>query len=148
MKLSGSILIILFLVSLSGTQAQFFSRKTNRFDENGLKTGRWVSYWDDDHKVPMSKARYNNGRECGTSKEYHQNGIIRLKMRFQKKKIRIKYYRENRKLEQKGWARIEYNESDIHFFWHGTWKFFNADRKLIEIAEYLNGEEKSRRTIY
>ena len=120
---------------------QFWKRKLNRLDEEGRRTGKWITYWDEEEKIPMSKARFERGREVGVSKEYHANGNLRLKFRYQRDRIRVKYYSQDRKLEQKGWSVIEYNVNDTHYYWHGKWKFYDTDRKLQRVSHYSNGEE-------
>ncbi len=141
-SLARSFLLALFCLGfLIPAQSQFFRKSINKVDENGRRKGKWITYWDEEEKVPMSKATFNNGREVGVSKEYHINGKLRLKFRHQGDRIRVKYYDEQRRLEQKGWSIIEYNESDTHYYWHGKWKFYNKRRKLERIAFYENGEE-------
>jgi antitoxin component YwqK of YwqJK toxin-antitoxin module len=139
MRFFFAVIIFQFIV-VSG-QSQLFNRQFNQFGEDGFKTGKWISYWDENEKIPMSKAKYKQGREVGVSKEYHINGRIRLKFRYDKDRIRVKYFSESRKLEQKGWARMDYTAEDIHFYWHGSWKFYDADRKLIRKSHYQFGEE-------
>lgn len=121
--------------------AQLFKKRLNRVDENGNRKGKWITYWDDMKKVPMSKATFSNGRETGVSKEYHVNGNLRLKFRHYNDRIRVKYYNTERKLEQKGWSVLEYNAEDTHYYWHGKWKFYDSNRKLQRVAYYENGEE-------
>lgn len=133
--------VIICMVCFGTMQAQLFKKKINQYGEDKQRTGWWISYWDEDEKVLMSKAKYEAGQEIGTSKEYHQNGNIRLKFRNQKNRIRVKGYTEDRKLEQKGWAVMEYNEKDTHYYWHGKWKFYNEKRKLVRVSKYSNGEE-------
>lgn len=134
-------LAILIFAYTNSTHAQLFNKKLNQYGEDKKRTGWWISYWDDEEKVPMSVARYKAGREVGVSKEYLHNGNIRLKFRYHKNRMRVKYYYSDGKLEQKGWAIMEYNEKDTHFYWHGKWKFFDKNRKLTRIAYYQNGEE-------
>ena len=131
----------LFCLLALPVKGQFWTKKLNRLDENGKRTGKWITYWDEDKTVPMSMARFKNGREVGVSKEYHANGKMRLKFRHQKNRIRVKYYSQDRKLEQKGWSVIEYNEIDTHYYWHGKWKFYDANRKIDRISYYSKGEE-------
>lgn len=121
--------------------AQFWKRKMNRLDQDGRRTGKWITFWDEAKRVPMSKARFKEGREVGVSKEYHINGNLRLKFRYHSDRIRVKYYTADRKLEQKGWSVIEYNETDTHYYWHGKWKFYGPGRKLQRVSHYSNGEE-------
>ena len=87
----------------------------------------------------MSKAWFKNDKEF-KSKEYYLNGKMRLKMKWHGERIKIKYYDTNRKIEQKGWAIFDLSKEDIHFYWHGKWKYFNDRRKLIKVCLYQNGE--------
>ncbi|MCD4697539.1 MAG: hypothetical protein K8S16_15025 [Bacteroidales bacterium] len=134
------ILVPIYIFISVNLQAQLFSKKLNNFNEEGLKEGLWKIYWDEEKNVPMSKAHYKDGRETGVNKEYHISGKLRLKSRYDKKRIRVKYYYENRKLDKKGWAIMEYNENDIHYYWHGKWKYYNENGKLIKIADYRKGK--------
>lgn len=137
------IILLLFFLCSTISYCQFMKRNKNQYDENGKRKGLWISYWDDEEKIPMSVARYKNGYETGVSKEFHQNGTLRLKFRHHKNHLRVKYYNENRKLERKGWSVIEYNEADTHYYWHGKWKFYAENRKLTQVSHYLNGREVS-----
>ncbi len=141
-------IIFSFLILFSDLQAQFWKRKTNRFNEDGKRQGLWIHWWDEENNIKMSVARYKEGRECGASKEYHQNGNLRLKMRYYRNRVRVKYFYENGKLEQKGWAVLDYNPEDTHYYWHGKWKFYDESRKWVESAIYINGEEDSRTLHY
>jgi len=132
-----TVLLTAYTVSLN---AQLFNKKVNQFGEDKKRTGKWISYWDDDKRVPMSKAFYKNGYETRVSKEYHYNGVLRLKFRYYPKKMRVKYFREDGSLEQKGWAVIEYNAEDTHYYWHGPWKYYDTNRKLIKKSIYANSE--------
>lgn len=136
-----SINIIIFLFSITYSYGQIFKKHINQYDDNGKRKGLWITYWDDKKKTPMSVARFKNGYEAGVSKEYHQNGNLRLKFRHYKNRIRVKYYNQDRKLESKGWSVIDYNEADTHYYWHGKWKFFDKNRKLTLVSHYLDGKE-------
>ena len=135
------VFILAFYLLSTISYCQFLQRHKNQYDDNGKRKGLWITYWDEEEKVPMSVATYKNGYEAGVSKEYNQNGNLRLKFRYHKNRMRVKYYDENRKLEQKGWSIIEYNEADTHYYLHGKWKYYSARRKLIRIGHYMNGKE-------
>lgn len=136
------ILVIITLVTIVlPARSQLFKKHLNQLDENGLRKGNWITYWDDEKEIPMSKARFENGREVGVSKEYHMNGNLRLKFRYHKDRIRVKFYSKDRRLEQKGWSVIEFNEEDTHYYWQGKWKFYDDRRKLARIAYFEKGEE-------
>ncbi len=135
------VLFLIFFLFSTISYSQFLKRQKNQYDENGNRKGLWITYWDDEEKVPMSIATFKNGYESGVSKEYHQNGNLRLKFRHHKYRMRVKYYDENRNLESKGWSVLEYNDVDIHYYWHGEWKYYDKNRKLIRSALYQNGLE-------
>ncbi len=137
------VLIVSFFLFSTITYSQFFKRHINQYNQNGKRKGKWITYWDEAEKIPMSVASFKNGYEVGVSKEFHQNGNLRLKFRYHTSRMRVKYYDENRKLERKGWSVIEYNEADTHYYWHGKWKFYNKKRKIESIALYQNGQEVS-----
>ena len=140
MKKSSTFLLSLLFFSLN-LPAQFFKKEINRFDEDGLRTGLWKTYWDDQEKTPMSIGHFTKGRETGVCKEYHPNGNLRLKSRYQGNRIRMKYYSEDRKLERKGWAIIDYSSAEIHFYWHGKWKYFDNQHRLSKTSIFENGKE-------
>ncbi len=130
-----------FAILFTFSYGQLFRKEINRYDSSGKRTGLWINYWDTTGKILMSKARFKEGYEKGVSKEYYQNGIVRLKFRYYKNRIRTKYYFESGKLDQKGWSKIEWAGAATHYYWQGRWKFFDEHRKLIRKAWFLNGRE-------
>lgn len=135
--------IIILLIALSlPAYAQFWKRKTNQFDENGKKHGFWVEYLDSEHVDISGKGKFEHGRESGKWIHYHFNGKRRLKYKYLKDDIKVKYYYTNGKLEQKGRARIEYTKKDVHYFWEGEWKFYDDKRRLQKVMLYEDGIEK------
>ena len=138
-KLSICLFTIIFVFSSISLSAQWFKRNINKYDDAGKRKGLWIEYWSEDKKIPMSKVWFKNDKEY-KSKEYHPNGKMRLKMKWYAERIKIKYYDLNRKIEQKGWAIFDRNKKDIHFYWHGKWKYYNDRRKLIKVCLYQNGE--------
>ncbi len=136
------ILIIAFVCTNSFSQ--IFNHKLNVYDENGKRNGLWETYWDEENKIPMSRAKFKDGYEIKASKEYHQNGKLRLKYRYYKNRLRVKHYYENGQLEAKGWAHLEYNKQDTRFYFHGKWKYYDERRKLIRTGWYENGQEVAK----
>ena len=130
-----------YLMMPLNVHSQLFNKPLNQTDEKGHRVGKWISYWDEGNNIVMSMAIYKDGRETGVSKEYHMNGKLRLKFRYQKNRIRVKYYDESRRLEQKGWAVMKFEEKDLHYYWHGKWKFYDSNRKLNRLSLYEFGEE-------
>lgn len=63
-----------------------------------------------------------------------------MKVKYHKK-LKIKYYSPNGRLDMKGYALLDINSQLTHFYWDGLWKYYNPKRKLYRIALYKNGEE-------
>lgn len=122
-----------------GLHAQSWIKSINKRDNKGMRQGLWITYWDEKEKVPMSKVWFKDDKE-NKGKEYHVNGKLRLKLNWRGKRIKMKYYDIERKIEQKGWATIDFNKENIHFYWHGKWKYYDDRRKLIKVCLYQNGE--------
>lgn len=140
--LSSIILVLVFILILAScrTMPVLFNQQTNSIDTCGLRQGMWKTYWDDAGSIPMSKAWFKDDKEY-MSKEYHCNGRMRLKMKWYDERIKVKYYDTLRVLEQKGWARYESSSKEIHYYWHGKWKYFENKRKQARTTQYRNGEE-------
>ena len=129
---------ILFILTISfsvKSQCKYY----NRFDEDGKKTGLWLSYWDQKKRILHSKFHYKNGREVGVNKLYSRDGKLMTKERHVKGKIKVKNYNEEGKLHRKGWAKIDFNADDLHFYWHGRWKFYGEKHRLNGISVYEKG---------
>jgi len=135
------LLVIIMLATIFSipASAQFWKRKVNQLDENGKKHGFWIEYMDSSHEDISGKGRFNHGRESGKWKHYHFNGKRRLKYKYKKDDIKVKYYYSNGRLEQKGRARIEYSEKDVHYFWEGEWRFYDEKRKLVKKMMFQDG---------
>jgi|WetSurMetagenome_2_1015567.scaffolds.fasta_scaffold379126_2 antitoxin component YwqK of YwqJK toxin-antitoxin module len=135
---------LIFVLLYTGSYGQLFHQKINTYNSDGKKDGLWITYFnedDEEKKIVSSREHYKDGIEAGVCKHYHSNGNIRLKWRYYKNRVRAKYYYENRQLEEKGWARVDWDEREIHYYWHGKWKFFDTQRRLIRVGFYVNGEE-------
>jgi len=128
------------LISLS-SYGQIFHSKINEYSEKGERIGRWIEYFGEDNKIISSEVHYRNGAQSGICKFYHSNGNIRLKWHYYKNRIRAKYYSESGQLEQKGWSKLEGTDEETHYYWHGKWKFFDKNGKLIRRAVYEYGAE-------
>ncbi|MBC34640.1 MAG: hypothetical protein CL663_07370 [Bacteroidetes bacterium] len=138
-RLFLGLLCIIFLTLSS--EAQFWKRKLNQLDQNKKKTGVWKNYWDDKGKKKMYKYHYKDGKEVKVAKVYHPNGKRSNKFRYYKNDVvKVKYYDKNGKLTQKGWARMEFSEKEIRYYYHGLWKFYLPNRKLDKSTFYLDGE--------
>jgi hypothetical protein len=108
--------------------------------ESCPKRTLYYEYWDADSTIMNAKGYYCHGLPCKTWRYYHKNGKKRMKVKYGKT-LKVKYFRDSGKLEKKGSARLDFSTSDIHFYWHGRWKYFDNRRRLYRVAIYTNGEE-------
>lgn len=133
--------LIVFLVSFCSyyANAQIFKKK-DRACETCPRHLVYNEYWDAENTIVNAKGHYCYGLPCKSWRYYHQNGEIRMKVKY-RKRLKIKYYRDNGQLEKKGYAMLDLDKEDLHFYWHGLWKYFNDHRKLYRIALYQNGNE-------
>ena len=137
------ITILLMLLLIPNITEAFWplKREANRYDAQGRRQGKWVSYWDDGKKIPMNIERYKDGRERGRCCYYYMDGTKRLQfMAYKDGRMKVKYYLESGKLEKKGWAVMIYDPQEIRYSWNGTWKFYE-DGKLVKKSVYKMGEE-------
>ena len=131
-----STIFLLLLISLSvKSQCKYY----NRFNADGNKIGLWLNYWDQKKTIYHSKFHYKNGREVKVNKMFNRKGILVAKERHVKKRIKIKSYDEKGKLQRKGWAKIDFNAENLHFYWHGRWKFYGNKHRLTGISNYEKG---------
>lgn len=134
------ILLLIFVCLALYTQAQFHKHKVNQWDKKGQRQGLWLTYLDTANtKILISKEYYEDGRETGVCRYYHLDGKVRLKFKFLKNNIKVKYFDERHKLTHKGWAKMDYTEYDVHYYWEGTWKFYGKHRKLKTVAMFSKG---------
>lgn len=140
--MSRTILLLIF-IALPFFSFAFWPLKqqTNRYDTQGRRQGKWVSYWDDEKKIPMNIERYKDGRERGRCRYFYQDGTKRLQFNARKDgRMKVKYYLESGKLEKKGWAVMIYDPKEIRYSWNGSWKFYE-EGKLVKKSFYRMGEE-------
>lgn len=129
------ILLILIITLSAKSQCKYY----NKLDEAGKRTGLWIRFWDQNKTIFHSKVHYKNGREVGMNKFYYPDGKLMTKERHVKNKIKVKSYNEQGKMQRKGWAKIDFNAEDLHFYWHGRWKFYGDKHRLNGISVYKKG---------
>lgn len=135
------ILLIFLLIPVIAEASWPLKREFNRYDAQGRRQGKWVSYWDDEKKIPMNIERYKDGRERGRCRYYYMDGTKRLQFNAHRDgRMKVKYFSESGKLTEKGWAVMIYDSLEIRYSWNGPWKFYE-NGKLVKKSEYKMGEE-------
>lgn len=136
MKFSFIPLVIILLFTIPA-EAQLFKKNKK---QDSLKSGRIIEYGGDDSTTIVTRGRFKNGRPCKTWKYYWDDGTMRMKIKYHDR-LKIKYYTTSGRLDQKGYAMLDFNAADTHFYWHGRWKYYDDRRKLYRIALYQDGAE-------
>jgi hypothetical protein len=129
-------MIMIFTLS---SEAQLFKRK-NKLQQDSLKTGKYYEYWDRDSLHLSAKGHFCNGRPCKKWKYFHYDGKRRMKVKYNDS-LKIKYYGETGRLTHKGYARLDWNEQDTHFYWEGVWRYYDHRRRLYRKALFEKGNE-------
>ncbi len=119
------------------SEAQLFKKKK---EQSGQKTGKYTEYSNSDTTIVVAKGHFCESLPCKTWKYYYDEGGMRMKIKY-RDRLKIKYYTQSGQLDQKGYAMLDFNAADTHFYWHGRWKYYDERRKLYRIALYENGEE-------
>lgn len=91
--------------------------------------------------------RYRNGIEHGISKQFSGGDLYRTE-RIYGRRSKIKFYHTNGKISSRGWAANDNDPKVIHWYYTGTWKYFNELGKLIEVRIYKKGHPISEKMIY
>jgi len=134
-KKSIAILCILIITLSVKSQCKYY----NKVNADGKKTGLWMLYWDKEKKTPYRRFHYKDDRESGVCKMYNSEGKLIMKERHLKKRIKVKNYNEQEKIQQKGYAIMEFHTEKIRFFWEGRWKFYGENHHLTGISIYKEG---------
>ncbi|HNQ00534.1 MAG TPA: hypothetical protein PKK99_15840 [Bacteroidia bacterium] len=131
-----------FVLLSTMMDAQILKRKINQY-KNGKPQGLWIMYSDSVNSKIESRGRYVNGKEKGKWKYYYENGKLRKKEKFKVSGIRTKFYYETGKIKSKGIAKLEPEDSLMHYYFQGIWKYYNENGKLTSIVLYEKGQEVS-----
>ena len=115
-----------------------FSQK-NRLNKHGQRTGKWIVYSDSTKTIKSTEARYRKGKNVGKS-YYYTNGILERKEINRFKKLKTTIYYPNGKKNLTGQARIEDLPDKIHYYFYGTWKYYDEEGKLIKYGYFEKGK--------
>jgi len=136
-----SLVFIVFIFIPVFFYAQEKKSCKNRW-ENNLREGLWIEYYDTLNQFPMHKGRYHLGLQKGTWKYYYEDKVVRKKEKIGKEFVRTRYYFPNGKLKSKGKAIIDRSDPVyLHYFYQGTWIYYNEKGKPEYQVEYLYGDQ-------
>lgn len=132
------LLLLIHLFSAPGVYAQD-SRPEKKLADY-VRDGKYYEYWDKDSTKINARGHFCAGTPCKTWKYFNSDGTRRMKVKY-RDQLKIKYYSASGKLNKKGFAMLDINSQEVHFYWHGRWKYYDKRRKLYRIAIFSYGEE-------
>ncbi|PJJ10520.1 MORN repeat protein [Flavobacterium sp. 1] len=127
--------ITLFLtLTVIGCKTAPINQKVNKKRE-----GLWIENYTADSEKYKSVGKY---RQDDPIKKWHYylNGEIIKKEKYKHNICKTTTYFENGKIQSKGQTKTTTDNIEIHWFYHGVWKFYNEKGKLIITKKYNNGE--------
>lgn len=139
---SGFAFLLLILVVLVTGSCHFpLHRKTNQKDDQGRRTGRWINYWNDSLKIKMYDGYFREDRETRTCRFYHYNGKISARFRYGRNHIKVKFWEPDGRVIQKGRSILILTSDSVAYYYHGKWKFYDGDEKLVRESVFTKGRE-------
>lgn len=122
------------------------AQKINRLNKKGNRTGKWITYIDDEKKIKSFEGKFRNGITSGKCYFYHNDGILNRREINRFKKIKTTFYYPSGNVKLKGNARFENLPDKIHYYFYGKWKAYNDSGKLVKYYFYEQG--KLLKTVY
>ncbi|MBF4519150.1 hypothetical protein IRZ71_22580 [Flavobacterium sp. ANB] len=101
---------------------------------NDKREGYWMTVDTLDH-IYVTQGRYQNDFEKGTWKHFYNGKLVR-KERYKNNICKTKYYYPNGNLMKKGSTKLEINNSEMHWFYFGEWRYYKENGKLDSIKNY------------
>ncbi len=129
-------LITIILVAFSF----LFGSAQEKEEKPPVRDGKYYEYWDKDSTRISACGHFCNGKPCKKWKYFHYNGKRRMKSKYGDR-IKLKYYRENGRRSEKGYAVLDRSSKAIHFYWQGKWKYYNKKGRLYRVVLFEKGEE-------
>lgn len=118
----------------------------NQTDQNGKKTGRWITFSSDQPKRKISDGYFKNDLETRRFRYYHPNGKRQVRFvygrhhQYGKSHIKVKYWYPSGKVMQKGTSFLFLDEKEIRYVFDGEWRFYDERGRLMEKTVYKMGE--------
>ena len=113
------------------------SCKVNGY-RNGLKHGLWINKYVDGQITQKSRGRFKNGRETGTWKYKHGKDLYK-KEKYNGTTSTVRFYHPNSKIAATGMTMVDFNGIELHWYYHGDWKYFDTQGKPFKVVTYKKG---------
>ena len=133
MKRLSPFLLFTILLGIAGC-------KTNQFNPEGKRHGRWVFTDTLGTHIYKYGGRFRNGIERGTWKYYFDDKLSR-KEKYRKDISHNTFFYPNGKIMSQGKAQLDVSETEIHWYYFGDWQYFDENGKLTVVKTYEKGKE-------
>lgn len=85
------------------------------------------------------EGRFRNGNVVGRAWYYTMEGKLERKEISRFNKLKTTFYYPDHTVRLKGNARLESNAEKAHYYFYGTWKYFDEEGKLLKYCYYEKG---------
>ncbi len=123
-----------FLLCFCGCKTQNINQKVNKERE-----GLWIEKYSEDSLHYKSIGYYKKGNPIKKWK-YYLNGQIIKKEKYKTNYCNTRVFYQNGKLASKGKTKLDSVNQKYHWYYSGTWKYYNEKGKLITLRKYKNGD--------
>ena len=118
-----------------------FSCKTKPMNQTveRKREGLWIEKYSLDNAHYRSVGKYKNDNPIKRWRYYLDGKIIKR----EKHKGNIcytKFYHENGKIRAKGVTKIEDDKKQLHWYYSGTWKYYDNKSNLTTTRQYHKGD--------
>lgn len=135
--LKGYTYIFIFLFSLNS--ADLPGQMLNRFNKQGHRTGKWITYTDSTKTKKLAEGRYKDGNPVRKFKYYTMEGVLEREEITRFKVLKTTFYYPDGTRHFKGKARIDDKTDKIHYYFFGRWKYYDERGKLQKYCYYQKG---------
>jgi len=140
-RLAFAFLPLLLVMLVAGSCHFPLHRTTNQKDAQGRRTGRWINYWNDSLKIKMYDGYFKDDRETRTCRFYHYNGKVSARFRYRGNHINVKFWEPDGRVIQKGRSILILTPDSVAYYYHGKWKFYDENERLIRESVFDRGRE-------
>ena len=119
------------------------SKHVNQY-KDGRKNGKWTYK---SKPGGYSVGKYRKGIEKGTWKYFEQDKLYRVE-RHRGNTSSIKFYYPGGRISSKGETRMDTTLTDVHWYYHGKWTYYNERGKVTEIRTYEKGKIVDEKVYY
>ncbi len=113
--------------------------KTNNQTVHKKRQGLWIETYTLDSAHYKSIGTYKDDDPVKKWRYYLNSQLIK-KERYHKTYCKTKLFHQNRKKQAKGITKLDIKDKDIHWYYSGTWKYYNSNGQLITTRTYNKGD--------